>query len=104
MPKQPIWNTRMLELMEHCIAGKIKCTTQGEWCKLLDIETAGIAQIRSGKSSFRHDHVLKAAKLFNINANWVYGLSNEMHRNAEKLSPIQIIQDQLNILKKQGVK
>lgn len=100
MPKQPIWNTRMLELMEHCIYNRIRCTSQAEWCSLVGITPPGINQIRNtGKASFRHEHVLKAAKIFNVNINWIYGLSDERILKPEKSSPIEIIQSQLKKLK-----
>lgn len=100
MAKLDTWNTRMIELMEFCVAGKIKCTTQDEWCKLIGIRSAGVAQIRSGRSSFRHEHVLKAAKIFNINVNWIYGISNEMHLQVDKMNPFAIIRSQLITLEK----
>lgn len=89
----------MLDLMDQCIAGKIKCTTQEEWCKIIRFNHTGITQIRNGKASFRHDHIQTACKVFNKAPNYFYGFTDNDILDEKKANPFTIIDSQLHILK-----
>lgn len=63
------------------------------------MQSANIRQIKEGKASFRHIHLLNAAKIFNRNMNWIYGLSKDPVLHADQGDPFDIIDNQLDILK-----
>lgn len=102
MPKKlPIWDQRMLLLMDHCISHKIKgITSEGNFLKKVGINSIStLTQIRNGKQSFRHIHLLKAANLLDINMNWLYGFSDTMKRNVETGTVEDLLQQALAQLK-----
>ena len=102
--KLPIWDERMLQLMNFVIANNIKnCNSQALFCKVIGADAATIAQVRKNASSFRHKHVLAACKKFNVTADYIYGLSNTMlNTNKVKyLDAVGLLQEALRIIKKQ---
>lgn len=87
--KLPIWDRRMLELMDHCIRNK--SIKQGSFMKLLGITATGtMKQIRDGRQSFRHQHFLIAAKKFNVSMDWFYGLSDTMKPTGKETTAIEL--------------
>lgn len=68
-----------------------------QWCSIVGINNSSvIKQISEGRSGFRHSHILAAAKEFNININWIYGLSETMILNEDESDPVAVIQSQLS--------
>lgn len=97
--KMPVWDSRMLDLMDRCIADKIKCTTQEEFCEIIKFNHRGLSQLRAGKASFRHEHIHTACKVFNKSPNYFYGFTDNDVLDEKKASPFTIIDSQLQILK-----
>lgn len=77
--KLRIWDQRMFLLMQHCISTGA-CDSQRDFLTIIGFRETGLAQVRQGKQSFRHQHFLAAAKKFNIDLNWFYGLPSPMKR------------------------
>lgn len=96
--KLPIWDERMLAVMDYCIANRIKCTNQKEFCKIIAIGETSVKQIKDGKSSFRHQHILNAHKKFGIVPNYFYGLTKNMFEKPIEKSPLAMIKEAVRIL------
>jgi hypothetical protein len=89
--KLPIWDQRMIMLMEHCIESDIE-PSQKAFLHGLDMHEQAIAQIRGGRGSFTQDQILAAAKKYGVDINWIFGLSPNMKRSPGK-SPLQNLKD-----------
>lgn len=78
----PIWDERMLFLIDHAISHKLKGVTSNiDFLKAVGISTmATVSQIKSGKQSFRLEHFYRAAKIFNIPMDWFFGFTDNMKR------------------------
>ena len=96
--KLPIWDERMLQLLDFCIANRIKCTNQKEFCKLIDIGETAVKQIKDGKSSFRHQHILNAYKKLGVTPNYFYGLTKNMFDKPLEKLPLLMIKEAVRIL------
>ena len=102
--KLPIWDQRMLEVMKYCTENNLRCTEQKEWCKLIGIHETAIAQIRSLRSSFQQTHILKVCSLFNININWIFGVSDNMFLEETKEDPFHLLKWQVMKIEEMFVK
>lgn len=77
MPTLPIYDKRMLELIDILKQrGNIRFTA--DFCRAIDIERQSITNIRNGKQSFQTHHILKAVQVYGISADWIYGISNKV--------------------------
>lgn len=75
--KLPIWNSRMILLMRHCIDLEL-VDTQKDFLESIGMAPSQLRQVRMGKQSFTIDQIVRAAKKYKISANWILGLSDEM--------------------------
>ena len=98
--KLPIWDSRMLSVMDFCITNKVKCTNQNEFCDIIGIGKTAIKQIKDGKSSFRHQHILSAYQKLGVSPNYFYGISNSMFEKPIDKSPLLMIKEAVRILEK----
>lgn len=89
--KLPIWDQRMIMLMEHCLESGIE-ETQASFLNGIEVSQNVLSQIRDRKSSFRNKHILAAAKKYQIDINWIFGLSDSMKRSRSK-DPLQNLKD-----------
>lgn len=88
--KLPIWDQRMLFLMQHCISNRL-CTSI-EFCESIDFPVAALSQVRNRKQSFRLDNIQRAGLKYNVNINWIMGFDQEMKRKPGK-SALQVLKD-----------
>ena len=80
MPKKlPIWDERMIMIMDHCIESGLE-KTQGSFLKGIGLRDQALKQIISGASSFRLKHIMAAAKKYNVDYNWIFGATSTMKR------------------------
>ena len=92
----------MLLLMDHCVKNKVKCTTKGEFCDLIGIELAATSEIKKGNGrSFRHYQMQRAAELFNISMDWIFGFTDKMDRKQHPESIEGLLSRAMVLLKTQ---
>lgn len=101
--KLPIWDQRMLELIELSIVSKTKgITNLKDFVKVIGIkDSSTITQIRNGKQSFRHQHLMAAAKAFGISMDWFYGFTNTKIRKANDTNPLKMLKEATRLIEKQ---
>jgi len=80
----PIWDRRMIELMDYCIrTGAVK--NRRQFLSKIGIFTgATIKQVQDGAQSFRHKHLQAAGKLYGVSLDWIFGFSDSMYRETDK--------------------
>ncbi len=92
-----ITDQRMLQVMEYCIAHKLRDTTTIKgWCMKVGIAHTNIDNVRKGHQQFRKDHILQACTTFGISADYIYGLTDKMFRTEATTDPITRIREALN--------
>lgn len=68
---------RMLQLIEILKAsGRIKFGT--EFCEVVGLKKQNLYKIQQGLNHFTLDHVAKAVKEYQVNANWIFGVEEEV--------------------------
>src|SRR5690606_17165509 len=91
-PKLHITDARMLELIEILKqSGTIKF--RQEFCDALDIHKQLIRQIKIKKQHFTAAHISLVCKIYNVNANWIMGIEDNIFRNTklrQRVSRIKI--------------
>lgn len=55
-----------------------------EFCEAINLRKQNLVKIRKGTNYFTPDHILLAIKEYKINANWIFGVSDEIFMNAKK--------------------
>lgn len=98
------WNDRMFMLMEYALSTKA-ANTQQEFFMGIGIKSVtNIYQKRDGSQSFTHAQLLAAAKKYEVDMNWFYGLSSSMFIKPESKSPIERIKSAIAELENSGTK
>ena len=60
-----------------------------------------VYQIKDGRQSFRHHHLLNAAELYDRSMDWFYGRTDKKpFKGKEKASAVDLLQDAITIIKK----
>lgn len=77
--KIPIWNQRMILLMQHCIDSEI-VTNQKEFLESIDFLPNNMKYVREGRQGFTISHMTNACKKYKVNMNWIVGIEDEMMR------------------------
>ena len=97
----PIWDKRMIELMEFVCANKIKgITGKPQFIKAVGIsQLATIDQVKNGKQGFRPKHFYAASKLFDVSMEWFFGFTKTMKRTSKESSLRDILQQALMMVK-----
>ena len=76
-----ITERRMLELRDYCLEHELAgITGTGEWYAMIGCPRTSISKLLQGKIGFTKHQMLRAAELFNVNINWLYGLELSMFR------------------------
>lgn len=97
--KLHITDQRMLQLMEYCIANKVRdIDTNKAWSEAVGISHTNIFNIRKGTQQFTVAHIANACQFFNISADFIYGFTTEMVRVDKKRSPLDRIKEAVNEL------
>lgn len=90
----------MMKVMEYVIANEEwNISTQVEWCEAIGYHPSNIVNIRNGKQSFGNENIRLCCITFNISADYIYGLTDQMFRISSKQTPIQRIEAALRELK-----
>jgi len=97
--KIPVWDKRMLELMDWCIYKKLVGSEKDFLLKIGFKHSNNKKQILDGKQSFQHEQFLKASNLYNVSMEWFYGYTNYMHRATKKPTAAELLKQALAILK-----
>lgn len=56
--------------------GKIKF--QNDFCEATGVLKQNLNNIKNGDNHFTPEHIEKAVKTYNINANWIFGVSDQI--------------------------
>lgn len=75
--KIPIWDTRILLLMKHCMDLEL-CETQKEFLESIGFQPTNLRQVKNGVQSFTLEQIHAAAVKYKVNVNWIFGLDDEM--------------------------
>jgi plasmid maintenance system antidote protein VapI len=95
-----ISDERMIKACDYVVKHRISdVTTIKEWCEIVGIAPNNITNIKNGKQSFSPEHIRQCCIKFNISANFIYGLSAQLFRQAAKGTPLQKIEQALQELK-----
>jgi hypothetical protein len=78
-PALEVTDMKMLELIDTLKDMNIISTTQ-EFCDSMGIFKQNIVTVRKGLQSFRAAHIADACRIYNVNANWIYGFESNMFR------------------------
>lgn len=91
--KLPIWDQRMFELMEICLADPLMGQAESmDFFKTIGITGAAtISQIKNNKQSFRLKHFYNASKLYGVSMDWFMGFSGIIYRTDSKPSPLFLL-------------
>jgi len=82
-PKLHITITRMLFLIEVLKDKSIINSTQ-EFCEVIGMQKQSIRNVKIGKQHFTAKHMTLACDTYNINANWLMGLQEEIFRTTPR--------------------
>ena len=102
MPKPPLHTTdkRMLQLLEYCLSNGIEPSARA-WCQKIEVNASSISNIRSGLQQFTAQHIENACREYNVNANYIFGYTQNILRDNKKSSPIDVIRAALAQLEMQ---
>jgi hypothetical protein len=59
-----------------------------EFCDAIDLDKQNIRNIKLGIQHFRPEHIKRACKKYGINANWVFGMSDQFSRVQAEIKDI----------------
>lgn len=85
-----ISDARMIQLMEYCVATGL-AKNRAQWCNSIGYSPMNWSGLIAGRRGFTNAHILAAAKMYDVNLNWLFGLEENMLRTPEDLSPIEAI-------------
>jgi hypothetical protein len=79
MPRLSIPDRKMFEAIATLkYRGDIRF--RQEFCDAIEIPKQNIRQVRLGRQHFTAKQIMLACKEYNINANWIFGLSDQFSR------------------------
>lgn len=88
-----IVDERMLKLIYYIESVSLKgIKTKKEICDRIGIVYTGIYEIKSGKRKFTTQQVLNACTYFEVDVNWIFGLTESMFSN-KKSNPIDFLKE-----------
>lgn len=71
-------NKKLIRLIDLLIFEK-KVKSSAEFCRRIGIQPQTLTKIKNGTHHFRVVYVERACKQFNVNANWIFGCSDEVY-------------------------
>jgi DNA-binding transcriptional regulator YdaS (Cro superfamily) len=80
----------MLQLWKYAVDNEM-VADDDTFAERIGFDKNNLSNIRSGRQSFTHKHVMAAAKAWKINVNWMYGIEPNMFRDEKKLTPISML-------------
>lgn len=93
MNKLSIYDQRMIDLMNYCIAEGLADNRKDFLEKIGFAHANNLSPIMAGNRSFTNDHILEAGKVFKVNINWIYGLESNMWREDKKVTVIDKLKE-----------
>lgn len=74
---------RMLKVMEWAVK-KGMAKHESDYLTKIGFSRTNISNVRTGHQSFSKDHIAEACRVTGANANWIFGLENNMFRKDSK--------------------
>lgn len=65
---------RLIEILKE--KGIIKYGT--DFCNAIGMLKQNLHNVKAGRNHFTPDHIEKAVKKYKVNANWIFGMSDEI--------------------------
>lgn len=95
-----ITDRRMFEIMDFCIANKIKgIETEKQWCKEIRYPYTNLNAVKTGRVSFQPDHQMNAMNLIrNGNFNFLFGVENNMFLRGARKSAMEVLKEGIRML------
>ena len=78
---------RIIELIAYLKYMK-KVKSAVEFCQNIGFYRQNLRNVRLGTQSFTIDHIEKICKIYDVNANWILGLSDKLYNNSDETLPI----------------
>lgn len=75
---------RMLDAME-LLKQKGTIRFNQTFCDTIGLQKQNLVNIRKGTQYFTVDHITQACNAYNLNANWILGLSEELFREQAEI-------------------
>lgn len=98
----PIWNKRMLEIMESMVGhGRTFEAEKDFWQAIKFSNVYRIDAVRNGSLSFKPYHIQKALQLSGRSADWLFGFSNEPFREDSTKSALDKLKEVVTELESQ---
>lgn len=98
--KLPIWDQRMLELMDNVMNDDLyKINNQGDFLIAIGINAQStLKQIKEGKQSFRLQHFKAAGDKFNISMDWFFGYRDFSTRDEDKMNALALLKEATRLI------
>lgn len=74
----------ILRLIDVLIFNKEISSTK-EFCQEIGVLEQTVSKIKKGTNHFTVAHIETICKLYNVNANWIYGFENKVFRTPESI-------------------
>lgn len=98
-----IWNQRMLDLMKYCIYKGV-VNSEKDFLTTINFPSQNLTHIKKGSQSFTHHQFFKASKIYNVDMNWFYGLTNIMEKTKDFPTAAELIKAALSALEQDNKK
>ncbi len=80
----------ILQLIEILKAsGKIRYDT--EFCESIDLRKQNLVNIKAGRNHFTPEHIEKVIKQYQVNANWIFGVSDKIYSSTNTDSHTEVV-------------
>ena len=81
----PVPDQRMVELIDTLIIGGTIRSRQ-EFLNAIGMLKQNYTEVVNGKRAFRVEHISKACREYNVNANWIHGLDEQVFRAKKRVA------------------
>lgn len=75
---------RILELIGYLKYVK-KVKSNSEFCQEIGFFRQNLRNVRLGTQSFTVEHIHNICKIYNINANWIFGISDKLFNDSDEV-------------------
>lgn len=97
--KLPIWNGRMLKLMEYCVKNGIS-DNQSDWLRAIDIAPPNLNKLKTGERGFTPEQIRAAGVRFNASMEYIFGFSSSMFRKDENKTALDILKEAVSLVER----
>ncbi len=95
--KLPIYDERMLQFMKYCIEEGM-APNRKSFFTALEMHDSAYFQIIEGRQSFTLKQIQIVAEHFNLDINWLFGLSETMLRKDNSSSAIENLKAAVKVI------